>query len=69
MNEENLYNWVFHYNPYTKNWNAIPRDHYLDYWDGTSQDKIIKSKSFSVLQEIILKTDGDPKLIKKLIKK
>lgn len=68
MENEILQGWVFHFNPYNKIWNAIPREHYLDYWSGDNDDKIIKSHSIDTLIEIILKTNGDNKLIKKLIK-
>lgn len=56
--KECFYNWVFHFNPYTKEWAAIPRELYNDYWSNYQLDGIIRSKSFSTLQEIIQKTEG-----------
>ena len=66
--DECLHNWVFHYNPFNKLWNAIPRDLYNDYWSNSNHPGIIKSSKVSTLVEIITKTGGDPKQIKKLVK-
>ena len=40
--EENLYDFVFHYNPYEKVWHAIPRESQHLYWNGKPSDEIIK---------------------------
>jgi hypothetical protein len=56
--KENLYNWVFHFNPYTKQWAAIPRDLYNQYWDDCDLEGVVKSSKLSTLLEIIEKTDG-----------
>lgn len=34
MKNESLMNYVFHYNPYKDMWAAIPREAYLDYFNG-----------------------------------
>jgi hypothetical protein len=34
MKNENLIGYVFHYNPYKDMWAAIPREAYLDYFNG-----------------------------------
>lgn len=53
-----LYDWVFHYNPYTKNWAAIPRDLYTQYWDNYNLEGVIRSSSHKTLLEILQKTEG-----------
>jgi hypothetical protein len=54
-----FYSWVFHFNPYTKQWAAIPRDLYNQYWDNCDLEGIIKSSKFSTLLDIIQKTEGE----------
>jgi hypothetical protein len=54
-----FYNWVFHFNPYTNQWAAIPRDLYNQYWDDYELEGIIRSSKFSTLLEIIQKTEGE----------
>jgi len=34
MKNEELIGYVFHYNPYRELWAAVPRDFYLDYFNG-----------------------------------
>jgi hypothetical protein len=36
-----MHNWVFHFNPYNKMWNAIPRDLYTKYWDNCELDGVL----------------------------
>ena len=31
---DKIYNYVFHYNPHEELWWAIPREQYIDYWNG-----------------------------------
>ena len=52
---EELYNHVFHYNPYEKLWNAIPRDVYLEYWSNRNVEGVLKSKDINTLIEILSK--------------
>ena len=66
INKDNLYDWVFHYNHISKTWAAIKRDEIADYFNGNLQD-VLTSKKHSTLVDIITKTDGDPKKVKKLI--
>jgi hypothetical protein len=54
---ENLYQWLFHYNHYTKKWNAFKREDYLDVFNGKKSP--ISSSSINTLIEIIEKTKGD----------
>jgi hypothetical protein len=57
--KENLYGWLFHFNPYTKTWAAIPRDLYNQYWDNYELQGVIRSSKFSTLLEILQKTEGE----------
>jgi len=59
-----LYNWIFHYNPYTTLWETCKREHYTQLFSG-GNDKITSS-NINVLIEIVCKTDGDAELINKL---
>ncbi len=34
------YSVVFHFNPFMKQWNCIPRDSYTQYWNGKNSEKI-----------------------------
>lgn len=54
-----LYNWVFHYNAMTNLWNAIPRDHYNEYWDNTDSEFVIKSTQIDTLIDLILKISNN----------
>lgn len=64
---EVLYNYVFHFNPYTQQWAAIPRDLYNDYWSNFKLEGIIRSSKYETLISIIYKTKGDSKKIDALI--
>lgn len=54
-----VYDFVFHFNHYTGLWNAIPRSQYTDYWNGSLDATILKSKSIETLVELINRTEGD----------
>lgn len=47
MSNEFFQDWLFHYNPYTKEWNAFKREHMNDYFNGSIQ--ALHSKSFKTL--------------------
>jgi hypothetical protein len=64
---ETLYDWLFHYNPHTKNWAVFKRDDISKYFNGELQNVLV-SKKYQTLVEIITKTGGDPVKIKKLLK-
>ena len=55
----NVYNYVFHFNPSTKMWTAVPRDEYLAYWNRPIKDVdgALRSKDVSTLVELIEKGD------------
>jgi len=67
VNDEMLYGYVFHFNPYTKIWAAIPRDIYNDYWNDANLEGVIRSSKIETLISILYKTDGDAEKIKKLV--
>lgn len=62
---DQLYNWVFHYNHYTKMWAAIPRERYNDYWAGDDFG-IIRSSSIDTLIELTRKVSYDPQFLDKI---
>ena len=54
MKNEHLQQWVFHFNPYTKEWNAFLRTHYLSYFNGMAGDKdVFKSSSMGELLKMV----------------
>lgn len=62
-----MYNWIFHYNPFSEIWVAIHRDNYMEYWDNQDCNRCLKSKNISDLKELLYKTKGSPEEIEKLI--
>lgn len=58
-NKDYLYNWFFHFNPYTGDWNAIPVEQKVNYLSDFKCDNVVKSKSFPTLLEILQITKGD----------
>jgi hypothetical protein len=62
-----MYNWVFHYNPFTELWIAIHRDDYMKYWDKLDCNRCIKSKNISDLKDLLYKTKGDVDEIEKIV--
>jgi len=61
---QKVYNYVFHYNPHTETWNAIPRDKYQEYWSNKGVKEVLKSKELKVLTELINKGEEFIKSIK-----
>jgi hypothetical protein len=64
---ENLFDYLFHYNPYANLWNAIPRDRYLEYWSDTARSKkygVLSSKDINTLIDMISRGDKFIKSIK-----
>jgi hypothetical protein len=58
-NKEYLHDWFFHFNPFTCDWNAVPRDKQLEYWSNLNCENVVRSKSFPTLLEILHITRGD----------
>jgi hypothetical protein len=62
---ENLFDFIFWYNPYENIWYAIERNSQLNFFNGNRQNSIYyKSKEISTLVEIISKDDILQKLKK-----
>lgn len=66
-NKNELYDWLFHYNHYTKIWTAFKREDINKYFNGELEDAL-SSKKHNTLVDIIIKTGGDENKIKKLLK-
>ncbi len=58
-NKEYLYDWLFHYNPYTDLHSAIPRHLINDYFNNYELDGVLRSKSEATLRELLHRSDGD----------
>lgn len=69
INEEELfmYDWVFHFNPYTKEWAAVPRENYNDYWCNADNSNVLRSSKFETLHSLLYKTKGNNNAIEKLL--
>lgn len=55
MKNEELYEYVFHFNPYNELWSAIPRDVYQEYFNNNDVAGVLKSKEYTTLIALILK--------------
>lgn len=58
-----MYDWVFHYNPFTNSWIAIPREQYNKYWNGEHTEHVLKARHLNVLVELLHKCKGDAEMI------
>ena len=67
MNDNNLYNWLFHKNTHTGNWRAVRRED-ANRLFSEPEANFLFSKSFETLEQLIIKTDGDEEKIKQLFK-
>jgi len=64
---DNLYGWIFTYNPLTSHWRACPRENYLRLFS-EPETNFLCSSDIKSLQSLIIRTNGDMDLINKLIK-
>ena len=64
MKNEELYEYVFHFNSYNELWNAIPRDVYHEYFNNFDVAGVLKSKELTTLISLILKGGTFVKSIK-----
>ena len=62
-----MFNWVFHYNPFTELWCAMHRDDYMQYWDKQDCSRCIKSKNISDLKDLLYRTKGCLEEIEKIV--
>ena len=62
INNDSLYEWVFHYNHYNELWSAFQRKDYVQYFNDPSDPSLIaiKSKEIGTLVGVIRKINGDP---------
>jgi hypothetical protein len=67
MINNELYDWLFHYNHHIKSWAAFKREDITKYFNGELQN-VLTSKKHSTLADIIERTGGDEAKIKKLLK-
>ena len=58
-----LHDWVFHYNPFMDIWSAVPRDLYVEYWNGYEGRNILRAKHLNVLIDLLHKAKGDVETI------
>ena len=65
---EELYGWLFTYNPYDKQWLACRNEDFIYVMNDYSSDKAIRSSSKETLIELIIKYKGCIDLIKQGIK-
>ena len=61
---EQLQQYVFHFNPFNKNWYAIPRDKYTEYWSNSNAKGVLKSTEIKTLMELITRGEDFIKKIK-----
>jgi hypothetical protein len=68
MNKENLYGWVFMYNPYKEQWMAATRDNYFLLTSDSDNKAVLKSSRIETLVELIAKTNGKESELRKIVK-
>lgn len=56
-NDKKLYDWVFHFNPYEGNWNAIPREKYSSYWNNFKCPGVLRHPDINHLIKLIVDND------------
>jgi hypothetical protein len=64
-----MHDWVFHFNPYTKLWSAIPRDLYNKYWDNHELEGVLRSRDVNTLFDLLHRAKGNVDLINQLTNK
>jgi len=59
MEQEIMYEWLFHYNPYEKLWAAFKREDKEKYFNGElAESNYCRAKEFEILVDYILKSKG-----------
>ena len=66
MNKKILYDWLFHYNPFTKLWCATTRSNKDLLFNNEKSPNVIKSSNINTLIEIIVMGKGDINTINNL---
>jgi hypothetical protein len=62
-----LQDWVFHYNSFTEQWAAIPRESYDQYWNDYKNAAVLRSKTLNTLLELLHKAKGSTDVIEHII--
>lgn len=62
-----LNDWVFHFNPYTSQWAAVPRETYNEYWNDYKNNRVLRSKDINTLLGILHKAKGNTNVIEHII--
>lgn len=66
---EELYGWVFNYNPFTSKWRAVKREFYpMLFSEDENKAPVLSSGSIETLVELIVRTEGIKENIDKLVK-
>lgn len=53
----NLYDWLFHYNPYEELWYATKKEDYMDFFSAKDKSKSLKSSEIETLIYIIYRDE------------
>ena len=61
-----LEDWVFHFNSFTNQWAAIPRDSYTEYWSDYKHSSVLRSKHLNALLDLLHMSKGDRGIIEDL---
>lgn len=62
-----LYDYFFHYNPYTETWNAVKREDISGYMNGEPMTKILKGDTVHDIQMYLIKKNLEDGKTKKHI--
>jgi predicted alternative tryptophan synthase beta-subunit len=62
-----LQDWVFHFNSFTEQWAAIPRESYDQYWNDYKNTAVLRSKTLNTLLELLHKAKGSSNVIEHII--
>jgi hypothetical protein len=61
-----LEDWVFHFNSFTEEWAAVPRETYNEYWNQNDHPDVLRSRNLNSLLDLLHKSKGDREVIEKL---
>ena len=61
-----LEDWIFHFNSFTEEWAAVPRETYNEYWNQHNHPDVLRSTNLNSLLELLHKSKGDREVIEKL---
>lgn len=67
MENEFFQEWLFQYNPYTKEWSAFRREHNDEYWNNKSSPNIVSHKDIATLISTMKIVGPDIRKIKKVL--